>query len=112
MPCWAAPLATNSITIWDKNHPQPRPAGKLLRAMADPYTVAGILARTATPVDRASSSVYITLRGDEAMHLGCSGNGAPCSPRFLNPRSTNLTCRSSDRQRPAAQQITREHAFP
>jgi putative ABC transport system permease protein len=47
--------------------------GSFLEHMADPYTVVGILARTATPVDRA---IYITLRGDEAMHLGWE-NGAP-----------------------------------
>jgi putative ABC transport system permease protein len=47
--------------------------GSFLRHTADPYTVVGILARTATPVDRA---IYITLWGDEAMHLGWQ-NGAP-----------------------------------
>jgi len=31
-----------------------------------PFTVVGILARTSTPVDRA---IYITLYGDEAMHI-------------------------------------------
>lgn len=31
-----------------------------------PFTVVGILARTSTPVDR---SIYITLYGDEAMHI-------------------------------------------
>jgi putative ABC transport system permease protein len=44
-----------------------------LKHTADPYTVVGILARTATPVDRG---IYITLLGDEAMHLGWE-NGAP-----------------------------------
>jgi putative ABC transport system permease protein len=44
-----------------------------IKHTADPYTVVGILARTATPVDRA---IYITLRGDEAMHYGWQ-NGAP-----------------------------------
>lgn len=38
-----------------------------------PFTVVGILAPTATPVDRA---IYITLYGDEAMHLGWE-HGAP-----------------------------------
>jgi putative ABC transport system permease protein len=38
-----------------------------------PFTVVGILAATATPVDRA---IYITLYGDEAMHLGWQ-HGAP-----------------------------------
>jgi putative ABC transport system permease protein len=47
--------------------------GSFLNHTADPYTVVGILARTATPVDRA---IYITLWGDEAMHLGWE-NGAP-----------------------------------
>ena len=47
--------------------------GSFLKHTADPYTVVGILARTATPVDRA---IYITLWGDEAMHLGWQ-NGAP-----------------------------------
>ena len=47
--------------------------GSFLRHTADPFTVVGILARTATPVDRG---IYITLWGDEAMHLGWQ-NGAP-----------------------------------
>ncbi|HEX4022721.1 MAG TPA: FtsX-like permease family protein [Acidobacteriaceae bacterium] len=47
--------------------------GSFLKHTADPYTVVGILAHTATPVDRA---IYITLWGDEAMHLGWE-NGAP-----------------------------------
>ncbi|MGC2162930.1 MAG: FtsX-like permease family protein [Silvibacterium sp.] len=47
--------------------------GSFLKHTADPYTVVGILKRTATPVDRA---IYITLLGDEAMHLGWE-NGAP-----------------------------------
>lgn len=47
--------------------------GSFINHTADPYTVVGILARTATPVDRA---IYITLLGDEAMHLGWQ-NGAP-----------------------------------
>lgn len=47
--------------------------GSFINHTADPYTVVGILARTATPVDRA---IYITLQGDEAMHLGWQ-NGAP-----------------------------------
>jgi putative ABC transport system permease protein len=48
-------------------------AGSFLKHTADPYTVVGILAQTATPVDRA---IYITLWGDEAMHLGWQ-HGAP-----------------------------------
>ncbi|HEX4163936.1 MAG TPA: FtsX-like permease family protein [Bryobacteraceae bacterium] len=47
--------------------------GSFLKHTADPYTVAGVLARTATPVDR---TIYITLWGNEAMHLGWE-NGAP-----------------------------------
>lgn len=39
-----------------------------------PFTVVGILAPTATPVDRA---IYITLYGDEAMHLGWAHGAAP-----------------------------------
>ncbi len=38
------------------------------------FTVAGILDRTATPVD---SAVYITLLGEEAMHFGWSGGTPP-----------------------------------
>jgi putative ABC transport system permease protein len=41
-----------------------------------PFTVVGILRRTATPVDR---SLYITLEGMEAMHLDWS-EGAPPLP--------------------------------
>ncbi|WP_263418117.1 ABC transporter permease [Terriglobus albidus] len=37
------------------------------------FTIVGILARTATPVDRA---LYMTLLGDEAMHVGWE-NGTP-----------------------------------
>jgi putative ABC transport system permease protein len=40
-----------------------------------PFTVVGILAHTATPVDRA---IYITLLGDEAMHVDWK-DGAPPS---------------------------------
>ncbi|HUB00807.1 MAG TPA: FtsX-like permease family protein [Terracidiphilus sp.] len=55
--------------------------GSFLKHTADPYTVVGILAHTATPVDRA---IYITLWGDEAMHLGWQ-NGAP--PLVETPES-------------------------
>jgi putative ABC transport system permease protein len=48
-----------------------------LKHTADPYTVVGILARTATPVDRA---IYITLWGDEAMHLGWQYGAPPLTP--------------------------------
>jgi putative ABC transport system permease protein len=41
---------------------------------ATPFTVVGILAPTATPVDR---SVYITLLGDEAMHFGWTDGTPP-----------------------------------
>lgn len=39
-----------------------------------PFTVVGILARTSTPVDRA---IYITLYGDEAMHIDWKDGTAP-----------------------------------
>ncbi len=48
-----------------------------LKHTADPYTVVGILAHTATPVDRA---IYITLWGDEAMHLGWQYGAPPLAP--------------------------------
>jgi putative ABC transport system permease protein len=51
--------------------------GSFLNHAADPYTVVGILARTATPVDRA---IYITLWGDEAMHLGWESGAPPLQP--------------------------------
>ena len=51
--------------------------GSFLKHTADPYTVVGILARTATPVDRA---IYITLWGDEAMHLGWQNGAPPLEP--------------------------------
>jgi putative ABC transport system permease protein len=51
--------------------------GSFLNHAADPYTVVGILARTATPVDRA---IYITLWGDEAMHLGWEHGAPPLQP--------------------------------
>ncbi len=51
--------------------------GSFLNHQADPYTVVGILARTATPVDRA---IYITLWGDEAMHLGWENGAPPLQP--------------------------------
>jgi putative ABC transport system permease protein len=46
----------------------------ILNHDATPFTVVGILAPTATPVDRA---VYITLLGDEAMHFGWEGGTPP-----------------------------------
>jgi putative ABC transport system permease protein len=42
----------------------------------NPFTVVGVLARTATPIDR---SVYITLEGMSAVHVGWDG-GAPPEP--------------------------------
>ena len=51
--------------------------GSFLKHTADPYTVVGILKRTATPVDRA---IYITLLGDEAMHLGWEHGAPPLNP--------------------------------
>ncbi len=45
----------------------------ILKHDTTPFTVVGILAPTATPVDRA---VYITLLGEEAMHYGWE-NGTP-----------------------------------
>jgi putative ABC transport system permease protein len=41
-----------------------------------PFTVTGILDRTGTPVDR---SLYITLQGMEAIHLGWEDGGPPSS---------------------------------
>jgi putative ABC transport system permease protein len=48
----------------------------LLKHEDKPFTVVGILRRTATPVDR---SLYITLQGMEAIHLDWS-EGAPPMP--------------------------------
>lgn len=49
---------------------------------ATPFTVVGILAPTATPVDRA---LYITLLGDEAMHFGWSGGTPPAIGEAVPP---------------------------
>jgi putative ABC transport system permease protein len=46
-----------------------------------PFRVAGILAATATPVDRA---LYVTLEGIEAIHAGWE-DGAPAMPGFGGP---------------------------
>jgi putative ABC transport system permease protein len=51
--------------------------GSFLEHRANPYTVVGILAPTSTPVDHA---VYITLYGDEAMHLGWEHGAPPLEP--------------------------------
>jgi putative ABC transport system permease protein len=48
-----------------------------------PFTIVGILAKTGTPVDR---SIYITLYGVEAMHVGWS-DGAPPMPGDEIPAS-------------------------
>ncbi|WP_446745037.1 ABC transporter permease [Silvibacterium acidisoli] len=39
-----------------------------------PFTVVGVLKQTATPVDR---TIYITLYGEEAMHVGWEGGTPP-----------------------------------
>jgi putative ABC transport system permease protein len=48
----------------------------LLKHDDKPFTIVGILAHTATPVDRA---IYITLYGEEAIHLDWAG-GTPPTP--------------------------------
>lgn len=51
-------------------------AGDLLQHDDKPFTVTGILARTATPVDR---SLYVTLEGISAVHVDWE-SGAPPMP--------------------------------
>jgi putative ABC transport system permease protein len=51
--------------------------GSFLQHKANPYTVVGILAPTSTPVDHA---IYITLYGEEAMHLGWQHGAPPLEP--------------------------------
>ncbi len=46
----------------------------ILNHSSTPFTVTGILDRTATPIDDA---IYITLLGEEAMHFGWSGGTPP-----------------------------------
>lgn len=46
----------------------------ILNHEATPFTVVGVLAGTATPVDRA---LYITLLGEEAMHFGWTDGTPP-----------------------------------
>jgi putative ABC transport system permease protein len=46
----------------------------ILKHETAPFTIVGILASTATPVDRA---LYTTLLGDEAMHFGWSDGTPP-----------------------------------
>jgi len=46
----------------------------LLKHADKPFTVVGVLAHTATPVDRA---IYITLYGDEAMHIDWADGTPP-----------------------------------
>jgi putative ABC transport system permease protein len=48
--------------------------GSFLHHADRPFTVVGILAPTGTPVDRA---IYITLYGEEAMHVGWQHGGPP-----------------------------------
>jgi putative ABC transport system permease protein len=51
--------------------------GSFLEHKENPYTVVGILAPTSTPVDHA---IYITLYGDEAMHVGWQHGAPPAEP--------------------------------
>jgi putative ABC transport system permease protein len=51
--------------------------GSFLQHKENPYTVVGILAPTSTPVDHA---IYITLYGDEAMHVGWEHGAPPAEP--------------------------------
>ena len=51
--------------------------GSFLEHKDNPYTVVGILAPTSTPVDHA---IYITLYGEEAMHLGWEHGAPPLEP--------------------------------
>jgi putative ABC transport system permease protein len=51
--------------------------GSFLEHKENPYTVVGILAPTSTPVDHA---IYITLYGEEAMHLGWQHGAPPLEP--------------------------------
>jgi putative ABC transport system permease protein len=61
----------------------------IFKHLTTPFTVVGILAPTATPVDLA---VYITLLGDGAMHFGWSSGTQPA----IGEASPNLdTCPSS-----------------
>ena len=46
----------------------------ILNHASTPFTVSGILARTATPIDDA---LYVTLLGEEAMHYGWSDGTPP-----------------------------------
>ncbi len=60
-----------------------------------PFTVVGILAPTATPVDRA---LYMTLLGDEAMHYGWEDGTPPAigeSLPKLDPRKLKVTAITS-----------------
>jgi putative ABC transport system permease protein len=51
-------------------------AGGIMDHETNPFTVVGILDRTATPIDR---SIYITLEGMSAVHVGWE-EGAPPEP--------------------------------
>jgi putative ABC transport system permease protein len=55
----------------------------LLKHADKPFTVVGVLAHTATPVDR---TIYITLYGDEAMHIDWQ-DGTPPAPGEEIPAS-------------------------
>ena len=78
MRCWVAQSPHSSTIIWGRRSSSATASqGSFLNHAADPYTVVGILARTATPVDRA---IYITLWGDEAMHLGWENGAPPLQP--------------------------------
>ncbi|MEG9437330.1 FtsX-like permease family protein [Edaphobacter sp. HDX4] len=54
----------------------------ILKHDRSPFTVTGILARTATPVDRA---LYITLLGDEAMHFDWTDGTPPAIGEPMRP---------------------------
>ena len=58
-----------------------------LKHDATPFTVVGILDKTATPVDRA---IYITLLGDEAMHYGWQDGAPPALGEATKPRPQDL----------------------
>lgn len=47
-----------------------------------PFTVVGVLKQTATPVDR---TIYITLYGEEAMHVGWEGGTPPALGEASTP---------------------------
>lgn len=94
---WAAPSKRNSIyRLGQKIVLTHGMSSENISGILDhgdkPFTVVGILNQTATPVDR---SLYITLQGDEAMHID-SVDGAPPMPGQEVPpaRSGSGTFRS------------------